>query len=97
MLFAFDSYLRLNNTVIPIGYNEIEFDHFPSEEELYNKIIHNYGWLHDNSAELTTFMVKNIPAFKAIKLKGRENEYYVTCNNVREITLNKKTKNKNGR
>ena len=92
MIYAFDLHLMnyFTNVTRPVGYDFIEFDSFPTDNEVYDALIKKYTFFEDSNPSKTyLFNLSNICL--GINFKIGDTDYRLIVNNVRSIGKNKNT------
>ena len=91
MIYAFDLHLMnyTTNMTRPVGYDFIDFDCFPTDNEIYNALIGKYDFLKENNPN-KTYLFNASKVCLGINFKYGDTDYRLIVNNVRSIG---KTKN----
>lgn len=91
MIYAFDLHLMnyTTNVTRPVGYDFIEFDCFPTDNEIYDALIGKYDFLKENNQN-KTYLFNTSKVCLGINFKYGDTDYRLIVNNVRSIG---KTKN----
>lgn len=89
MVYAFDLHLMNYSTNVtrPVGYDFATFEHFPTDDELYDVIAEKYGFIKNSNK---TYLFNYGQVCLGLNFEFSGTNYRLIANNVRSIG---KTKN----
>ena len=93
MIYAFDLHLMnyTTNMTRPVGYDFIEFDCFPTDNEIYDALIEKYDFLSGSHHPNKTYLFNSSNVCLGVNFKFGDTDYRLIVNNVRSIGKNKNT------
>lgn len=93
MIYAFDLHLMnyTTNMTRPVGYDFIEFDSFPTDNEIYDVLMKKYDFLNDSHNPNKTYLFNSSNVCLGVNFKFVDTDYRLIVNNVRSIGKNKNT------
>lgn len=93
MIYAFDLHLMnyTTNMTRPVGYDFIEFDSFPTDNEIYDVLMKKYDFLNDSHHPNKTYLFNSSNVCLGVNFKFVDTDYRLIVNNVRSIGKNKNT------
>ena len=93
MIYAFDLHLMnyTTNMSRPVGYDFIEFDSFPTDNEIYDVLMEKYDFLNGSHNPNKTYLFNSSNVCLGINFKFGDTDYRLIVNNVRSIGKNKNT------
>ena len=93
MIYAFDLHLMnyTTNMSRPVGYDFIEFDSFPTDNEIYDVLMKKYDFLSDSHRPNKTYLFNSSNVCLGVNFNFGDYDYRLIVNNVRSIGKNKNT------
>ena len=93
MIYAFDLHLMnyTTNMTRPVGYDFIEFDSFPTDNEIYDVLMKKYDFLSDSHHPNKTYLFNSSNVCLGVNFNFGDYDYRLIVNNVRSIGKNKNT------
>ena len=92
MIYAFDLHLMnyATNVTRPVGFDFLEFDSFPTDNEVYDAIIKKYDFLDSSHIPNKSYLFKTSDVCLGVNFKFEDVNYRIIVNNIRPLG---KTKN----